>query len=81
MSTAAVTEIALKLTLRASSAQAPGTVYVASHPGPSQLGLYMHARTDSMTPQPLTLKSFSGSVPAEKQYIQGNSTFVNVSTG
>ena len=45
MSTAAVTETALKLTLRASSAQAPGTVYVASYPGPSQLDLYMHVLT------------------------------------
>lgn len=45
MSTAAVTETALKLTLRASSAQAPGTVYVALYPGLSQLDPYMHALT------------------------------------
>ena len=45
MSTAAVTETALKLTLRASSAQAPGTVCIALYLGPSQLGAFMQVLT------------------------------------
>ena len=45
MSTAAVTETALGLTLRASSAQAPGTVCIALYLGPSQLGAFMQVLT------------------------------------